>query len=148
MGVGYHKFFYWKNFLTLLLGGWVRDFRVKFLNRVDIQNFFSTTPWNNWQQLRVAAFQIKILSKYTSLFPRLFPRPPSCPDRLYWPGWWGDARALAHHRQSCARRPRPTSFRLSTDRAAEMGNCCWKKNQLPTTLPITCILISWHYQLK
>ncbi len=41
MGVGYHKFFYWKNFLTLLLlGGWVRVFGVKPLNRVDIQNFF------------------------------------------------------------------------------------------------------------
>jgi hypothetical protein len=33
--------------LTLLLGGWVRDFGVKLLNRVDIQNFFSTTTWEN-----------------------------------------------------------------------------------------------------
>ncbi len=31
---------------------------------------------------------------------------------------------------------------------SEMGNCYLKKNQLPTTLPITSILSSWHYQLK
>jgi hypothetical protein len=30
--------------LTLLLGGWVRDFGVKLLNRVDIQNFFFHYP--------------------------------------------------------------------------------------------------------
>jgi len=30
----------------------------------------------------------------------------------------------------------------------EMGNCYLKKNQLPTTLPITSILSSWHYKLK
>jgi len=29
-----------------------------------------------------------------------------------------------------------------------MGNCYLNKNQLPTTLPITSILSSWHYQLK
>jgi len=32
--------------------------------------------------------------------------------------------------------------------APEMGNCYLKKNQLPTTLPITSVLSSWHYQLK
>jgi hypothetical protein len=33
------------------------------------------------------------------------------------------------------------------DLVAEMGNCYFKKNQLSTTLPITSMLSSWHYEL-
>ncbi len=39
-------FFLMKTFLTLLFGGRGQVFGVKLLNRVDIQNFFSTTPCN------------------------------------------------------------------------------------------------------
>jgi len=44
-GGGVSQIFLLKKFLTLLLGGWVRVFGVKLLNRVDKPNFFSTPPW-------------------------------------------------------------------------------------------------------
>ena len=46
--------------------------------------------------------------------------------------------------QRVHRQPPPTRRECQ----AESGNFYLKKNQLPTTLPITSILSSWHYQLK
>jgi len=69
--------------------------------------------------------------------------PWTCPSGA-WPrrcgrGRRGSGRPGRAARRGGGARPRPR-------RPAEMGNCYLKKK--PTTLPITSILSSWHYQLK
>ncbi len=62
-----------------------------------------------------------------------------------WCCWWA-SRAWSAGASGAPRWG--TSWRSCGSPRAEMGNCYLKENQLPTTLPITSILSSWHYQLK
>ena len=48
---GITNFCYRKKFLTLLLGGRLRVFGVKLLNRVYKQIFFPTTPWSKCHKI-------------------------------------------------------------------------------------------------
>ena len=59
------QIFLLKKFLTLLLGGWVRVFGVKLLNRVDIQKIFFHHPLHSHLYIYSICRSQKL--KYTSL---------------------------------------------------------------------------------